>query len=123
MPAHVKVRYKGIIENAEVIDVMSRYHLSILLTFNENYGHSIVEIMAAGCPVLISDQTIWKNLVEKNAGWDIALNKESEIVQAINNACNWNQEEFNAFSKGALTFAQQIFDDKEGVEQNKKLFA
>jgi hypothetical protein len=79
--------------------------------------------MAAGCPVLISDQTIWKNLVEKNAGWDIALNKESEIVQAINNACNWNQEEFHAFSKGALTFAQQIFDDKEGVEQNKKLFA
>jgi len=123
MPSHVKVRYKGIIENAEVIDVMSRYHLSILLTFNENYGHSIVESMAAGCPVLISDQTIWKNLVEKNAGWDIALNKESEIVQAINNACNWNQEEFNAFSKGALTFAQQIFDDKEGVEQNKKLFA
>ena len=44
-------------------------------------------------------------------------------MQAINNACNWNQEEFNAYSKGALTFAQQIFDDKEGVEQNKKLFA
>jgi glycosyltransferase involved in cell wall biosynthesis len=123
MPSHIKVNYKGILENSAVIDIMSRYHLSILLTFNENYGHSIVESMAAGCPVLISDQTIWKNLVEKNAGWDIALNKESEIVQAINNACNWNQEEFNAYSKGALTFAQQIFDDKEGVEQNKKLFA
>jgi glycosyltransferase involved in cell wall biosynthesis len=102
---------------------MSHYHLSVLLTFNENYGHSIVESMAAGCPVLISDQTIWKHLAEKNAGWDIALNKEDEIMNAIYNACNWNQEEFNQFSKGALTFAQQIFDDKEGVEQNKKLFA
>jgi glycosyltransferase involved in cell wall biosynthesis len=123
MPSHVKVNYKGILENSEVIDVMSRYHLSILLTFNENYGHSIVESMAAGCPVLISDQTIWKNLVEKNAGWDIALNKENEIMNAMVKACSWNQEEFNQYSQGALTFAQQIFDDKEGVEQNKKLFA
>jgi glycosyltransferase involved in cell wall biosynthesis len=123
MPSHVKVNYKGILENSEVIDIMSRYHLSILLTFNENYGHSIVESMAAGCPVLISDQTIWKNLAEKNAGWDIALNKENEIINAMVKACSWNQEEFNQYSQGALTFAQQIFDDKEGVEQNKKLFA
>jgi glycosyltransferase involved in cell wall biosynthesis len=123
MPSHVKVNYKGILENSAVIDIMSRYHLSILLTFNENYGHSIVESMAAGCPVLISDQTIWKNLKEKNAGWDIALSKENEIRNAINDACNWSQEEFNVYSQGALTFAQQIFDDKEGVEQNKKLFA
>ena len=123
MPSHVKVSYKGILENSSVIDTMSRYHLSILLTFNENYGHSIVESMAAGCPVLISDQTIWKNLKEKNAGWDIALKNENEIIEAINKACTWSQEEFNLYSKGALVFAQQIFDDKEGVEQNKKLFA
>ncbi len=123
MPSHVKVSYKGILENSTVIDTMSRYHLSILLTFNENYGHSIVESMAAGCPVLISDQTIWKNLEEKNAGWDIALKNENEIIDAINKACTWSQEEFNLYSKGALVFAQQIFDDKEGVEQNKKLFA
>ena len=123
MPSHVKVSYKGILENSSVIDTMSRYHLSILLTFNENYGHSIVESMAAGCPVLISDQTIWKNLAEKNAGWDIALKNENEIIDAINKACTWSQEEFNLYSKGALTFAQQIFDDKEGVEQNKNLFA
>ena len=123
MPSHVKVSYKGILENSTVIDTMSRYHLSILLTFNENYGHSIVESMAAGCPVLISDQTIWKNLAEKNAGWDIALKNENEIIDAINKACTWSQEEFNLYSKGALVFAQQIFDDKEGVEQNKKLFA
>lgn len=123
MPSHVKVSYKGILENSSVIDTMSRYHLSILLTFNENYGHSIVESMAAGCPVLISDQTIWKNLEVKNAGWDIALKNENKIIDAINKACTWSQEEFNLYSKGALTFAQQIFDDKKGVEQNKKLFA
>jgi glycosyltransferase involved in cell wall biosynthesis len=123
MPSHVKVNYKGILENSAVINIMSSYHLSVLLTFNENYGHSIVESMAAGCPVLISDQTIWKNLEEKNAGWDIELKNENKILKAIEEACNWNQEEFNTKSKGALSFAQQIFDDKEGVEQNKKLFA
>jgi glycosyltransferase involved in cell wall biosynthesis len=123
MPSHVSVNYKGIIENSSVIDAMSSYHLSVLLTFNENYGHSIVESMAAGCPVLISDQTIWKNLQDKNAGWDIPLKQEETIIIAIQNACNWNQEEYNKYSSGALTFAQSIFDNKEGIEQNKKLFA
>lgn len=123
MPSHIQVNYKGILENSAVIDAMTRYHLSVLLTFNENYGHSIVESMAAGCPVLISDQTIWKHLQDKNAGWDLPLNNEEAIIHAITTACAWNQEIFNQFSLGALTFAQQIFDDPEGVEQNKKLFA
>ena len=39
----------------------------------ENYGHVIAEAMAAGCPVLISDQTAWRNLEEKGAGWDLPL--------------------------------------------------
>jgi glycosyltransferase involved in cell wall biosynthesis len=123
MPSHVSVNYKGVIENSSVIDTMACYHLSVLLTFNENYGHSIVESMAAGCPVLISDQTIWKNLQEKNAGWDIPLKEEKAIIIAIQNACNWNQEEYNKYSNGALAFAQSIFDNKEDIEQNKKLFA
>ena len=122
MPSHVKVNYKGILKNSEVIDAMTNYHLSVLLTFNENYGHSIVESMAAGCPVLISDQTIWKQLQEKKAGWDLPLVQEEKIINAITEACSWNQEEFNQYSHGALTFAQQIFDDQEGVAQNKKLF-
>lgn len=42
-------------------------------TFNENYGHAIVESFVAGLPVVISDRTPWRNLEKINAGWDIPL--------------------------------------------------
>jgi len=122
LPANIKVNYKGVIENSEVVLTLSKYHLSILLTFNENYGHSIVESMAAGCPVLLSDQTIWKNLKAKNAGWDIPLNEQDKILNSIIESCNWDQDNFNVWSNGALNFAKGIFNDDHGIEQNKKLF-
>lgn len=122
LPSHINVKYKGVIENSQVISTLSNYHLSILLTFNENYGHSIVESMAAGCPVLLSDQTIWKNLKAKNAGWDIPLKEQNEILNAIVESCNWDQDNFNTMSNGALNFAKEIFNDAHGIEQNKKLF-
>ncbi len=123
LPPHINANYKGVIENSNVIKVLSNYHLSILLTFNENYGHSIVESMAAGCPVLLSDQTIWKQLEQKNAGWDIPLASEGEIMNALKAACYWDQQSFEKMSDGALTFANSIFNDQNGIEQNRLLFA
>jgi glycosyltransferase involved in cell wall biosynthesis len=123
LPSNIKANYKGVIENSKVISVLSNYHLSILLTFNENYGHSIVESMAAGCPVLLSDQTIWKELEQKNAGWDIPLSNEEEILKALITACNWDQQLFDKISDGALLFANSIFNDEKGIEQNRLLFA
>lgn len=123
LPSNIKANYKGVIENSKVIHVLSGYHLSILLTFNENYGHSIVESMAAGCPVLLSDQTIWKQLEQKNAGWDIPLASETEIMYALQDACSWDQATFEKYSDGALKFANSIFNDEKGIEQNRLLFA
>lgn len=123
LPSHIKASYKGVIENSQVISILSNYHLSILLTFNENYGHSIVESMAAGCPVLLSDQTIWKELTQKHAGWDIPLAQEGEILKALNEAISWDQTSFNKISDGALAYANSIFNDDHGIEQNRLLFA
>lgn len=123
LPSHITAKYKGVIENSKVINVLSDYHLSILLTFNENYGHSIVESMAAGCPVLLSDETIWKQLEQKNAGWDIAISNENAILNSLKSACEWDQPTFEKFSDGALMYANTIFNDKKGIEQNRLLFA
>ena len=47
--------------------------LFISTSLNENYGHSIVEALSQGCPVLISDKTPWKQLEKFNAGADLPL--------------------------------------------------
>ena len=45
----------------------------ILPTHGESFGHIIVEAWAAGCPVLISDRTPWRELREQGVGWDVPL--------------------------------------------------
>ena len=45
----------------------------ILPTLGENFGHVIVEAWTAGCPVLVSDRTPWRQLASHGVGWDVAL--------------------------------------------------
>ena len=58
---------------------LSTYDVMILPTLGENFGHIIVEAWAAGCPVLISDRTPWRQLTSQGLGWDVPLDHEAWI--------------------------------------------
>lgn len=123
LPSHIQVHHKGALRNDEVVAVLSHYHVSILLTFNENFGHSIIESMAAGCPVLLSEHTPWRNLEALKAGWDVPLASEAAQLNALMKAIDMEQPEFNIWSRSAMEFAKGITRNKEVLEQNRKLFA
>ena len=103
--------------------MMADYHFSLLQTQHENFGHSIVESMAAGCPVLISDQTPWRNLAAVKAGWDISLNDETALLKALLQCCEMDQQTFNVWSKAAFDYANTIFNDPRLIADNKAVFA
>lgn len=123
IPKHIKVNYKGAIANNQVAETLKNYHFSILLTFNENFGHSIIESMAAGCPVIISDQTPWRDLEKSLAGWDIALNDENKILQVLHQAAEMDEETFNDWNLAAQKFATQIIFHPQSIQQHKELFS
>lgn len=123
LPGHIKANYKGYLPNEKVTETLQQYHLSILLTFNENFGHSIIESMAAGCPVLLSDQTPWVSLESKKAGWDIPLEKKDEILKVLQKMIFMEQSEFNQFSNGALEYAKKVIHNPEDIAQNLRLFS
>lgn len=77
LPANITVDVVGTVEYARGLELMRESHFFVLPTLNENFGYVFVESMAAGTPILISDQTVWGSVEEKNAGWAIPL-KESE---------------------------------------------
>ena len=64
-------------------------HYLLSPTTQENFGHSIVEAWAHGCPVLISDRTPWRGLEAHNVGWDWPLD-ESEWHAGLNEALTLN---------------------------------
>ena len=84
LPQNISVTYMGVVPRNEVKNCLYQYDLFFLPTFAENYGHAIAESLMVGTPVLISDNTPWKNLDVDGLGWDISLNKLDEFVTKIN---------------------------------------
>lgn len=123
LPANITAMYKGAIDNSQLKEALSQYHFSILPTMHENYGHSIVESWAAGCPVIISENTPWRNLEKEKCGWDILLNNSNKFTEAISTAAAMNQQKFNEWSIACVEKAKLVMKNAEAVEANRKLFA
>ncbi len=123
LPEHIKVNYHGSIENALVECTLQQYHALLLPTRGENFGHIILESLAAGVPVLISDQTPWRNLQEKYVGYDLSLDNPQHFVEAIYTLAQMPNEEFCVTSAAAAAFAKEYMLDPAAVEKNRKLLS
>ncbi|MBK8846658.1 MAG: glycosyltransferase [Bacteroidetes bacterium] len=118
----IAIRFKGEVAHHNISEVLSNYHFTILPTRNENYGHSIVESWACGCPVLISTETPWRNLEEQNIGWDIALNEKSKWISVIEKSVDMNQDEYDRMSAASYNFARLILQNQQSIDSNINLF-
>lgn len=122
LPSNIVANYKGVLENSLIEKTFSDYHFMFMPTRGENFGHIISEAMSCGCPVIISDNTPWKNLEEKKAGWDIPLNSNQKFIEIIERCVAMNQQEYNEWSKNAFIFSVEFQNKEESIEQNKILF-
>ena len=68
LPGEVEAEFHGAYQPVEVSEIMGAADLLILPTHGENFGHVIAEAMSVGCPVLISDQTLWTEVVNSSGG-------------------------------------------------------
>ena len=62
LPENVMVNYRGVINHDAVPKTLVGYHAYYMPTTGANFGHSIVESMLMGRPVVISDQTPWTDV-------------------------------------------------------------
>jgi glycosyltransferase involved in cell wall biosynthesis len=68
MPSHARVRYLGELAADQVIPTFARYDAFLFPTLGENYGHVILESLAAGCPIICSDRTPFSDLIRAAGG-------------------------------------------------------
>lgn len=102
---NIQITYRGSLPPDQVPAVLAGYHLFFLPTRGENFGHAIIEALAAGCPVLISDQTSWRALEEKGIGWDLPLSDQDRFRQVLQQVVAMDQAEFSSWSARARQFA------------------
>jgi glycosyltransferase involved in cell wall biosynthesis len=94
LPDNIRVSYNGIVEHDRVADVITEYHGYYMPTTGENFGHSIVESMLVGRPVVISDQTPWSD-VHEFGGYAYSLNRAKDFSEAIQRLCDMEQNEYD----------------------------
>ena len=107
LPANITFNYKGILKPAEIGPTIGKYHALLLPTKNENYGHIIVETLQHGRPVILSDQTPWRDLCMEQVGFDIPLTHKADFVKAVESLANVEQEQFDVESKKCVDYIEQ----------------
>lgn len=122
LPDHITVKVTGAIEHEDVLSHLTSNHLFILPTLHENYGHVVIEALAMGCPVLLSQNTPWRALRSKSLGADIPLTDRSMWLKEMNRYVEMGQTEYLHEVESALNFAKIKLVDASLVELNYQLF-
>ena len=122
LPKNIRVNYRGIIEHHEVVQTLANYDLFFFPTHGENFGHVVPEALIAGCPVLMSDQTPWRDLTERGVGWDVALSEIDKFRSILTWAIEADHEEWSEWSARARAFGLSTTYVEESIDAHKKLF-
>lgn len=119
---NIKAKYKGEILPKDVTTVLSSYHFFILPTLNENFGHAIIEALTAGCGLIISNNTPWRNLEVKNIGWDINLIDEKKFIDIISYCTLMEQDEYNKIRNNCYNFVTNQLNHTQDIINTRKIF-
>lgn len=122
LPPNVNVHYKGPIENSKVANELALHHAMFMPTKGENFGHIILESFQIGRPVIISNLTPWKNLEEKNCGFDLPLQSKEKFAFCIDKLAQLSNAEYELTCRSAYNFSQDYMQNSDDLENNKKLF-
>ena len=121
LPPHIKIAYRGELIHSDVSATFSCYDVFVFPTRGENYGHVILESLATGTPVVISDQTPWRG-TDDHAVQEISLLDPKAWTAAIE---DWGKLDISTMSnlrKSAFGYAQRFLQADEALRLNRSLF-
>lgn len=122
IPSNIQIAYKGIIEHDKINFTFSKYNLFFFPTLGENFGHVIIESLCAGTPVLISNNTPWRNLKSSGVGWDLDLNDVVGYINAIQSIINMNINDYLLLRENVKKFGLTNVNDLSIIDANLKMF-
>jgi glycosyltransferase involved in cell wall biosynthesis len=121
LPSNARVIWHGAIPHSDVHRCLSQHHFFFLPTKGENYGHVIVEAFVAGCPVIVSDRTPWRDLERAGVGWDLPL--ESPRFAAVLQECvDMEDGRFRDLSVRAAAYGLKSTRQPAVLVDNRKMF-
>lgn len=122
LPAHIAFTYKGSLKPEAIGGTLGNYHALFLPTHNENYGHIIVEALQHGRPVILSDQTPWRELEKAKVGFDIPLSNKQGFINAVKTLAGTDQAGFDTMCQACRSYISKALNVEAIKEQYKAMF-
>ncbi len=116
LPQNITVRYMGVIDHNQVASTIAKYHAYYMPTTGENFGHSIVEAMIMGKPIVISDQTPWTD-VNGNGGFAVSLSDEKGFIDALNELAEMDAERYSVLAGQIKKYIKRKLNVDEIIHQ------
>jgi len=105
----LNMTYHGSIPYNQVAEKLRQADFLVLPSLNENYGHVIFESLASGTPVLISNQTPWRELQKHNVGWDAPLHP-NDWKNALKAIMALSESDYLKMSQDSINYAKNHLD-------------
>lgn len=118
----LSISYLGSLYPNEVVNTFSKYDIFLFPSGGENYGHVIAESLIAGTPVLTSNKTPWKMLVNDKLGWDFDLKYENKFVEVLESVAKMSIEERNSRRIHIVDFMNSFLLNSDSLKDNRKLY-
>lgn len=122
LPKNVTVQIAGPIPHELVAEALARQDVLISPSFGENYGHSIIEALSVGCPVITSDQTPWRGLADNHVGWDLPVVDTAGMAGAIQSLADMDEPLHAVMRSNAVSYSRANTDFQAVAKMNVDLF-
>ncbi len=122
LPKQVHWHYGGPVPRDRLASVFAQHDVLLLPTLGENFGHVILESLLAGCPVVISDRTPWRNLARDGGGWELPLEQPAQFDQTLQRLIDSAPAEYRQVAESAVARGREFCDDIQIRQQNLELF-
>ena len=122
MPDSKLIRYVGSIPADEVVTFLSRFDLFVFPTLGENFGHVVLESLAAGTPVIVGNDTPWHRIEASGAGWVCDPTNPGAIAELIERFLSLDEETRGRMRIAAHSLAIEVVKDSSGLNANRSMF-
>jgi glycosyltransferase involved in cell wall biosynthesis len=116
-----KISWIGFVAVEDKDKIFTSHDLLVLFSYNENFANVIIESLAAGLPVVISNNVGLASFVaEQNLGW-VTENNVPNIISALESAFS-DIEKRNLINVNAPSIVKTYFNEQDICDQYLNLY-
>jgi len=119
---NVRVQYRGEATHEKLQTLLYKYDVMLLPTLGENFGHSIIEALSIGLPVVISDRTPWKNLKNAGVGADLPIENEASFRKQLEEYLAMDEIRFDIVRNSCRRYVAKWAAESMNLDSYRNMF-